>query len=136
MGRDRQRSDAGSLAFPRSRLNHPRGRDAERMAERFLERQGLVRLQRNYRCRWGELDLVMRDGDTLVVVEVRSRAPGALCSAEESISAAKRRRIVLATRHFLARHPGLASSAVRFDLVAISPGGDNELRWIEAAFNT
>lgn len=136
MGRHRQRPDAGSLAGPRSRLNHLRGRDAERMAERFLERQGLERLQRNYRCRWGELDLVMRDGDTLVVVEVRSRAAGARCSAEETVSAAKRRRIVLATRHFLARHPRLAASAIRFDLVAISPGGDNELRWIEAAFDT
>lgn len=136
MGRHRQRSDAGSLGDPRSRLNRPRGRDAERMAERFLERQGLELLERNYCCRWGELDLVMRDREMLVVVEVRSRAAGGLCSAEETVSAAKRRRIILATRHFLARHPRLASSAIRFDLVAISPGGDNELRWIEAAFDT
>ena len=117
-------------------MNRPRGRDAERMAERFLERQGLELLERNYCCRWGELDLVMRDREMLVVVEVRSRAAGGLCSAEETVSAAKRRRIILATRHFLARHPRLASSAIRFDLVAISPGGDNELRWIEAAFDT
>ena len=112
------------------------GQAAERLASQYLQDRGLRLIDQNVHCRGGELDLVMRDGDTLVVVEVRSRAPGALCSAEESISAAKRRRIVLATRHFLARHPRLASSAVRFDLVAISPGGDNELRWIEAAFNT
>lgn len=106
------------------------------MAERFLRRRGLECLHRNYHCRWGEIDLLMRHGDTLVVVEVRARAPGARCSAEESVSTRKQARIIAATRHFLARHPGMASGAVRFDVVAISPGGgDDELRWIEGAFS-
>lgn len=113
------------------------GREAERSAERFLNRQGLATVVRNYACRWGELDLVMRDADILSVVEVRSRAAGARCSAEESVSAAKRQRILLATRHFLARHPRWANAHVRFDLVAISKGaGDNELRWIKNAFES
>jgi len=113
-----------------------RGREAEQMAERFLRRQGFECLHRNYHCRWGEIDLLMRHGDTLVVVEVRARAPGARCSAEESVSVVKQARIIAAARHFLARNPRLATGAVRFDVVAISPGGgDNELRWIEAAFS-
>ncbi len=113
------------------------GREAEQSAERFLQRQGLATVARNYTCRWGELDLVMRDADILSVIEVRSRAAGARCSAEESVSAAKRRRILLATRHFLARHPQWANAHLRFDLVAISEGdGDNELRWIRNAFET
>ena len=117
-------------------MSRRRGREAERMAERYLRRQGFECLYRNYRCRWGEIDLLMRHGDTLVVVEVRARAPGARCSAEESVSAAKQARIIAAARHFLARHPRLAAGAVRFDVVAISPGGgDDELRWIEAAFS-
>jgi len=113
------------------------GREAEQSAENFLHRQGLATVARNYTCRWGELDLVMRDADILSVIEVRSRAAGARCSAEESVSAAKRHRILLATRHFLARHPQWANARVRFDLVAISKGdGDNELRWIRNAFES
>jgi putative endonuclease len=118
-------------------LSRRRGQEAERIAERFLRRQGLICLQRNYRCRWGEIDLLMQDADTLVVVEVRARGAGARCSPEESISAAKQGRIIAAARHFLARHPGLAAGAVRFDVVAISSGDEeNELRWIESAFSS
>ncbi|MGB5591613.1 MAG: YraN family protein [Gammaproteobacteria bacterium] len=113
------------------------GRVAERSAECFLHRQGLTTVARNYSCRWGELDLVMRDGEKLLVVEVRSRAIGARCSAEESLSMAKRNRIMLATRHFIARYPRWNNATVRFDLVAISRGdGDNEPRWIKDAFRS
>jgi len=113
------------------------GRRRERQALAFLGARGLKLLAINYRCRVGELDLVMREAgaDMLVVVEVRSRRAGALCSAEASISRSKRQRIIRATRHYLARHPWLASRPLRFDVVAISQSdGENELRWIRDAF--
>lgn len=111
------------------------GRRRERQALAFLTERGLQTLAINYRCRCGELDLVMLEADTMVVVEVRSRRPGALCSPEASITPPKCRRIVRATQHYLMRHPTLASRPVRFDVVAICRSDDeNELRWIRDAF--
>jgi putative endonuclease len=116
-------------------LSRALGQRCERRALAFLRARGLESVTNNYRCRGGELDLVMLDADTLVIVEVRSRARGALCSAEASITRTKRQRILHATRHFLAAHPRLASRPVRFDVVAISrAAGENELRWIRDAF--
>jgi len=113
------------------------GRRRERQALAYLGARGLKSLAINYRCRVGELDLVMLEAGTgmLVIVEVRSRKAGALCSAEASISYPKRQRIIQATRHYLARHPWLANRPLRFDVVAISRSeGENELRWIRDAF--
>lgn len=113
------------------------GHRQERQALAFLQARGLKTLDINYRCRAGELDLVMLEPGTgtLVVAEVRSRRAGALCSAEASISRPKCERIIRATRHYLARHPHLAAHPLRFDVVAICrSGGENELRWIRDAF--
>jgi putative endonuclease len=116
-------------------VNLAQGQRCERQALAFLQHRGLVSLASNYRCRGGELDLVMQDAGTLVVVEVRSRSRGALCSAEDSITRTKQQRIIHATRHYLAMHPNLADRPVRFDVVAISLGdGENEARWIRDAF--
>ena len=81
-----------------------RGRLWEARAAAYLEACGLTVLARSYRCRLGEIDLVCRDDPHLVIVEVRARGSSALCSAVDSIGTAKRRRIVLATRHLLMRH--------------------------------
>jgi len=106
------------------------GRKAEAEAERFLMEQGLRLLERNYRTRRGEIDLVMEDNATIVFVEVRFRTAGALVAPEESITAAKRKRISLAAAQYLARERHARDRPCRFDVVAIS----DELRWLKAAF--
>lgn len=108
-----------------------RGLGAEARALRHLERAGLRLVARNWRCKGGELDLVMRDGPVLAVVEVRSRARSDYGSALESVDARKRGRLVHATRLFLAAHPDLADAEVRFDVVTFSGGA---LDWLKAAF--
>jgi len=117
-------------------VNQDRGRVAEDTALRFLEDQGLVLLSRNYRCRMGELDLVMRDGGSLVFVEVRARGQAAFGGAAASVGRAKQRRLVAAARHFLMTHPRAGELPARFDVVAISGSdGENPPHWIRAAFD-
>lgn len=110
-----------------------RGADAEDAAERLLQRQGLRTIARNFRCRGGELDLVMLDGATLVVVEVRARGRSAFATAAESIDARKQARIVQATQMFLVSAPKYATHALRFDVVLFD--GDRPGEWIRAAFD-
>ena len=111
-----------------------KGSREEDLALRHLLSQGLQLVARNVRSRGGELDLVMRDRDsTLVIVEVRKRTHRAFGSAAESVDARKRRRIVLAARGLLARRPDLAALPARFDVVALD--GDDRIEWLRAAFD-
>jgi putative endonuclease len=96
------------------------GAAGEGHARRYLERQGYRFLTANWRCPFGELDLVMRDGDMLVFVEVKTRRGERRGLAEESVTSAKRRRLLLAAQWFLSEHPELAASIWRIDLVAIT----------------
>ena len=105
-----------------------RGREAEERAARHLEGRGLRVVERNFRIRGGEIDLICRDGRTLVFVEVRQRSHSDFGGAGASITAAKRGRIVLAARHYLA---GKAACDCRFDCVLID--GD-KLEWLRDAF--
>jgi putative endonuclease len=100
-----------------------RGRRAEDVARRHLERAGLELVARNYRCRAGELDLVMFEPTTrtLVIVEVRSRGRGDFGNAASTIGYAKQRRIVLAARHLLLTRRELRRLRARFDVVALDP---------------
>jgi putative endonuclease len=113
------------------------GRRGEDLACRHLESQGLTLLERNYRCRAGEIDLVMLDGGTLVLVEVRSRTSAAHGSAAATVGARKQRRFTLAARHLMLTRPQYRRLAARFDVVAIDPapgGGPAQLTWIRDAF--
>lgn len=102
---------------------------AEAQAARFLAARGLKVIARNYRCRGGEIDLVCRDGATLVFVEVRLRTNRAFGGAAGSITSSKQRRIALAARHYLAGKPW---PACRFDAVLL----DGEtIDWIRNAFD-
>lgn len=106
------------------------GRQAEALAARFLERHGLVLLEANVRCRGGELDLVCRDGKTLVFVEVRLRRNAAYGGAGASITARKQQRVVLAAQYYLANQ-GLSERPCRFDCVLL----DGEtISWVRDAF--
>ncbi|MGY0505505.1 YraN family protein [Luteimonas sp. e5] len=111
------------------------GAAVEAAAAQWLQRQGLTPLARNVRYRDGELDLVMRDGDVLVFVEVRYRADAAFGGAAASIGAAKQRRLIRAAQRFLASEPALARLPARFDVIAAE--GDPaapRLQWLRDAF--
>ena len=109
------------------------GRLAEELAAHFLERQGLTVLARNVRCRGGELDLVCRDGRTLVFVEVRLRRNQEYGGAAASITARKQQHVVLAARHYLAAHgaSSRAERACRFDCVLLD---GEKIAWVRDAF--
>lgn len=112
---DRQRTD-----------KQIKGRQAEDAALAYLQQQGLQLVQRNFLCRGGELDLIMRDGRSLVFVEVRQRSSARFGGALASITPAKQRRMVLAAQTFLQRQSGLP--ACRFDAVAIE---GNRIDWLK-----
>lgn len=104
---------------------------------RFLEASGLVLVERNFRCRAGELDLVMMHGRELVIVEVRYRTSGALVDPALTVCAGKRRRLLRAAAHYLQRQRHLADHPVRFDMVALTGSLDRPVcEWIRCAFTT
>ncbi|MFI4970190.1 MAG: YraN family protein [Lysobacterales bacterium] len=108
----------------------------EDIALEHLRATGLALLERNFSCRHGELDLVMRDRDTIVFVEVRYRRGGGFGDGIDSVSHAKRGKLVRAAEMFLATHPRLAHHACRFDVVAVA--GDAtapSLDWRRNAFD-
>ena len=116
------------------------GRAAESRALRHLEASGLVLLTRNYRCRAGEIDLVMIHpaAQVLVLVEVRSRSRSDYGHSAATIGLVKQRRCSLAARHLLLTRRELRRLPARFDVVAIDPpaqaGDASVLTWIRNAF--
>lgn len=94
------------------------GSAGEQLAADYLRSQGLVVLYRGYRCPRGEIDLVCRDGNELVFVEVKSRSSLTAGYPAEAITRAKMRRIITAARYFIAEH-GLERVPIRFDVIAI-----------------
>lgn len=112
---------------------HVDGREAEALAKRHLRERGLAIVGRNVRSRHGEIDLVARDGPTVVFVEVRLRRPGRHGDAADSITAAKRARLVAAAHEYLARLPG--SPACRFDAVLLDGLDAKRVVWVRDAFD-
>jgi putative endonuclease len=106
------------------------GARAEDQALHFLVSHGLELAQRNYRCRMGEIDLILRDGKTVVFVEVRMRRGRVFGGAAESITTAKQAKLIATARHYLAgKRP---TPPCRFDAVLIEAGA--EPVWIKDAF--
>lgn len=110
------------------------GARAEQLAADFLRAKGLVLLCQNYRCRAGELDLILRDDEGLVVVEVRRRSNQRYGGAAASVTARKQQRLIAATHHYLADQAFL--EPVRFDVVEVTGTGktQRDIRWIQHAF--
>jgi putative endonuclease len=104
---------------------------AEELAAHYLEGRGLAIVERNYRCRGGEIDLIARDGDALVFVEVRLRRSDFFGGARASVDAQKQRRILLAARHYLAGRP---SQSCRCDVVVLDRLDPSSIEWIRDAF--
>ena len=107
-----------------------RGESAEEQAHKFLLNKGLKPVCRNYRCKQGELDLIMTDQQTLVIIEVRFRKSDQYGSAVESVTRTKQSRIIAATHIYLSSQK--TDRPIRFDVVAIS--GNGKVEWIQNAF--
>ncbi|MDE2089121.1 MAG: YraN family protein [Gammaproteobacteria bacterium] len=116
-------------------MNHAIGRYAEEYACRYLQQRGLSLVQCNYRCPLGEVDLIMRHGDTLVFVEVRYRRRRDFGSGAESVDARKQARVAAAALHYLQRTGASTRHPARFDVIAMTPGnGPPNVEWIADAF--
>lgn len=110
------------------------GAGAEELACRYLIDQGYLLLARNYRCRYGEIDLIMGDDSTIVFVEVRMRSRTDFGSGAESVDGRKQGRILRSAEHYLKRHATLLARC-RFDVVSILRiGNAHQLNWIRNAF--
>ena len=107
------------------------GQSAESRAEAFLQAQGLQPVARNWRCRFGEIDLIMQDGATRVFVEVRLRSRDDFGGAAASVTPAKQRKLLAAARQYLATLKTLPPC--RFDVVALC--GRAAPEWIRNAFD-
>ncbi len=109
-----------------------RGDQHEKIACNYLCSQGLTLIASNYHTRHGEIDLIMRDKDTLVFVEVRYRSSNKFGGAVMSITPGKQRKIALTALQFLQRN-NKTNHYCRFDVIAIS---DHETQWIKSAFDS
>ncbi len=101
------------------------GHEAETMAADFLQDQGYRIINRNWRCRWGELDLIAQEGETLVFIEVKARSSHDFGSPEESLTRTKQRKLLKAAWQYL-QSANMLESEWRFDLIAIDLNSDRE----------
>lgn len=108
------------------------GQAAEDLAARYLLDQGLKLITRNYRCRFGEIDLILQDGETTVFTEVRMRGSQRFGGAAASVTTQKQRRLIAAARHYLAGKR--APPPCRFDVVALDRLDPSHIEWIKDAF--
>ena len=113
-----------------------RGDWAEALALAHLSQQGLQLYQRNYQCKTGEIDLIMKDQDTLVFVEVRFRSDSTRGSPLETVTVSKQKKIIRTASFFLQQHYGDRWPACRFDVVGIlkKKTCETEINWIKSAF--
>lgn len=118
------------------------GRRGEDAALQWLLARGLRLRERNFRCRRGEIDLVMQDRDCIVFVEVRFRRGGRYGSPAETVDGRKRRRLLIAAQYYLQARPDARDAPARFDVVALRPGtpempvGELQVEWIRNAFES
>lgn len=111
------------------------GARAEAAACDYLQGRGLQLVERNYRCRQGEIDLIMRDGEYTVFVEVRYRRNSDFCTSAETVDGRKQRKLISAASHYLQQHPRLMQRPARFDVIAMSRQADGpQIEWIQDAF--
>jgi len=121
----------------RAAIHRQAGNRAEQLAARFLGQRGLTVLHRNYRCRAGEIDVIARDGEALVFIEVRLRNNLTHGAAVETVTPAKQRRIIRSASHFLLQNPVFSDIPCRFDVLGIRTDGEGAFRfsWIKDAFH-
>ncbi len=110
-----------------------KGTQQEIIAAQYLEKNGYVILEQNYRCRYGELDIVAKKNDMLVIVEVKFRSSAGCGDPAEAVDARKQKKICAVTLNYLMRHPQYQEKPCRFDVIAIYRDGG--IRHIEDAFS-
>lgn len=134
-GRDLRVGPPDPAASP-PEARRAQGNAAEERACRHLEAAGFAIVERNFRTKAGEIDIVARKGDLIAFVEVRSREDAGFGTPEESVTPAKRRRIVAAARRYLSNVPPSTWREARFDVIAIEGTGERaELRHYPGAFD-
>ena len=123
----------------RTETREPIGNQAENWAETFLKKQGLNKVAKNYRTPRGEIDLIMRDGNTLVFIEVRLRSSSDYGSAKESINWKKQQRLTYAAEHYLQKNKLWNQAQCRFDAICLDKDTDNnnqyQVEWLRNAFS-
>jgi putative endonuclease len=95
------------------------GKRAEELTCVELIRRGYELVETNYRCRWGEVDIIARDGSTLVFVEVRSRRSSRFMTPAESVDERKQAKLILTAQHYLSTHECIGEPDCRFDVVEV-----------------
>lgn len=139
--------EAAQMKQKRSRSRKPTGRRtqkqllgraAENIAADFLRVQGLEILERNYLRRVGELDIVARERDVLVIAEVRTRSSDRYGGAAASVDPRKQQRLIRTASQLLQQRSDLSQLRVRFDVVVVSEmdAGCGRIEWIRHAFLT
>ena len=111
-----------------------KGADAEARAEHYLQQQGLLTRDRNYRTKQGEIDLIMAQGEDIVFVEVRLRSHRQFANAAESVTISKQKKIIKAAQYYLQQHQLTEKANCRFDVIAFSDDHSNP-EWIKNAFS-
>ncbi|MFG6355404.1 MAG: YraN family protein [Acetatifactor sp.] len=107
------------------------GTDGETLAAAFLEKQGVSILERNYRNKSGEIDLIGRDGEYLVFFEVKYRRCGDCGHPEEAVGSVKQRQICRVADYYRITHGISLQAAQRYDVIAIE---GEQIRWVKNAF--
>ncbi|KTD42809.1 YraN family protein [Legionella parisiensis] len=114
-------------------MTYEKGRIAEEKALAYLNNQGLELIKKNYNCRLGEIDLIMRDKDQLVFIEVRSRVSMQFGGGIASVTYAKRQKILKTAVYYILEHQEYEQFALRFDVVSID-GKSASINWVKDAF--
>ncbi len=108
------------------------GAAAEQYARHWLEKHNLIHIESNYSCRYGELDLVMRQQREIVIVEVRLRSRGGFGTAADSVHAGKQQKLARTTNHYL-QSRNLTESPARIDVLGLYALHPNAVEWIRNA---
>lgn len=108
------------------------GRQAETLALQYLESQGLKEIETNYHAPCGEIDLIMKDDDALIFIEVRFRQQEGFGSSIETITPSKQRRIIRTAQHYLQKNDLLDEVDCRFDVIGLTT--NDKIIWIKDAF--
>ncbi len=116
--------------------HNKKGQQAEKIALKFLQTQGLIKIQSNFSCKRGEIDLIMIDNEYLVFVEVRYRKKTQYGHPLETINYAKQKKIINTVQYFLMKHPKYNQFPCRIDAIAINSHiqtGQEQIEWIKNA---
>jgi len=117
------------------------GEKAELDASEYLKKNKLKLIQKNYRCKFGEIDLIMQDKQTLVFVEVRYRKNNQFGSGAETITPSKQKKLIKTASYYLQQHPPASQFSARFDVVSMTSDtrqqnsqNESKIDWIKDAF--